>query len=188
MTNGERIALPVGYSWQEAPEINAAFPKPDGWFYRHEALKGTKACFITREHIGTAHALDGDPEELAAEALKSGYRTGLSVNVYDHFGARSRQSVTSAARGIISDSREPLVLLSPVERFKQGGVVSFRGEFYSRQTKLGVTSIHPIHYVIEAVADAKNDRLYILNFETPEDLWTEDKAIAKVMLDRKVLD
>jgi len=188
MPAAERGSLPSGYSWQEVPEIQAAFPKPVGWFYRYKLLKGTKACFITREQIGSAQALDGSPEDIAEEAVKSGYKTGLSVNVFDNFGRRNGQSVNSAARDIISNSREPLALLSPVERTKQGGLVSFRGEFYSRTTRLGIVQIHPIHYVIEAVADSRIDRLYILNFETPESLWEQDKERAKTMVKGRVLD
>ncbi len=58
-------AAPTGFTWQEIPELKAAFLKPSGWFFKREEEKGTLAYFITKEDID-----------------KNGqFQTGLSVNV-----------------------------------------------------------------------------------------------------------
>lgn len=44
---------PTGFTWQEIPELKAAFSKPDGWFFRQEKQKDTLAYFITKENIDT---------------------------------------------------------------------------------------------------------------------------------------
>jgi hypothetical protein len=57
---------PVGFTWQEVPELKAAFLKPNGWFYRKEEQQGTFAIFITKEDIS-----------------KGGeFQTGLTLNVF----------------------------------------------------------------------------------------------------------
>lgn len=42
---------PPGFTWQEIPELKAAFLKPNGWFLKREEQKGTLAYFITKENI-----------------------------------------------------------------------------------------------------------------------------------------
>lgn len=59
-------APPSGFTWQQIPELKAAFLKPDGWFFKHEEQKGTLAYFITKEDISRG----GD------------FSTGLTVNVF----------------------------------------------------------------------------------------------------------
>jgi hypothetical protein len=63
------IDLPVppsGFTWQEIPELKAAFLRPDGWFFKKEEQRATLAYFITKEDIG-----------------KTGeFQTGLTVNVF----------------------------------------------------------------------------------------------------------
>ena len=58
--------LAPGFTWQEIPELKAAFLKPNGWFFKREEQKGTLAYFITKENID-----------------KNGqFQTGLTVNVF----------------------------------------------------------------------------------------------------------
>lgn len=59
-------APPAGFTWQQVPDLKAAFLKPDGWFFRHEEQKGTLAYFITKESIEQG----GD------------FSTGLTINVF----------------------------------------------------------------------------------------------------------
>src|SRR5438445_12096251 len=57
---------PPGFTWQEIPELKAAFLKPNGWFFKREEQKGTLAYFITKEDID-----------------KNGqFQTGLTINVF----------------------------------------------------------------------------------------------------------
>lgn len=184
-TRGE---LPAGFVWQEVPELRAAFPKPDGWFYRYQSAPGTLACFITREQITTEGFVDAASEEAAKKASESGFKTGLSVNVIDNYGLRMARSVVAAARGMITEPREPLALLTQVKRRRNDPLMSYSGEFHSKATRIGDTPIHPIHYHIEITGNPKTDRLYILNFETPEELWGQDKEIAQTIIDNRVLD
>jgi hypothetical protein len=57
---------PAGFTWQQIPELKAAFLKPDGWYFRREEDKGTAAFFITKESIANG----GD------------FSTGLTINVF----------------------------------------------------------------------------------------------------------
>ena len=57
---------PAGFTWQEVPELKAAFLRPNGWFFKREEQKGTLAYFITKENIE-----------------KTGqFQTGLTINVF----------------------------------------------------------------------------------------------------------
>src|SRR5258708_207703 len=58
---------PAGFSWQEIPELKAAFLKPDGWYFKREDQKGTLAYFITKENI---------------DQNRGQFETGLTVNVF----------------------------------------------------------------------------------------------------------
>jgi hypothetical protein len=40
---------PDGFTWQEIPELKAAFLKPNGWYFKQETQNGTLAYFITRK-------------------------------------------------------------------------------------------------------------------------------------------
>jgi len=44
-------APPPGFTWQEIPDLKAAFLRPTGWFFKREEAKGTLAYFITKENI-----------------------------------------------------------------------------------------------------------------------------------------
>jgi hypothetical protein len=55
-----------GFTWQEIPELKAAFLRPNGWFFKREESKGTLAYFITKENI-----------EVSGE-----FQTGLTINVF----------------------------------------------------------------------------------------------------------
>jgi len=57
---------PAGFSWQQIPELKAAFLRPNGWFFKQEQQKGTFAYFITKESIEQG----GD------------FNTGLTINVF----------------------------------------------------------------------------------------------------------
>lgn len=57
---------PVGFTWQEVPELKAAFLKPEGWFFKQENKNGTLAYFITQEDL----AKNGE------------FATGLTINVF----------------------------------------------------------------------------------------------------------
>ena len=57
---------PSGFTWQEIPELKAAFLRPNGWFFKREESKGTLAYFITKENI-----------EAGGE-----FQTGLTINVF----------------------------------------------------------------------------------------------------------
>jgi hypothetical protein len=57
---------PAGFSWQQIPELKAAFLKPDGWFFTSEKQKGTLAYFITKEKFDQ----------------NGQFETGLTVNVF----------------------------------------------------------------------------------------------------------
>jgi hypothetical protein len=57
--------LPSGFTWQEVPELKAAFLRPNDWFFKREESKGTLAYFI-QENID----VNGE------------FQTGLAINVF----------------------------------------------------------------------------------------------------------
>jgi hypothetical protein len=64
----DQPAPPPGFTWQEIPELKAAFLRPTGWFFKREEVNGTLAYYITRESIENGGA----------------FQTGLTVNVFRH--------------------------------------------------------------------------------------------------------
>ena len=64
---------PAGYSWQEIPEIRAAFLKPTGWHFKRESQRGPRRFHHARktfDNVGPIH-------------------TGLTINVIREMKGRS---------------------------------------------------------------------------------------------------
>jgi hypothetical protein len=59
-------AAPPGFTWQEVPDLKAAFLKPSGCFIEKKRKPGTLAVFITKKDISKV----GE------------FQTGMSLNVF----------------------------------------------------------------------------------------------------------
>lgn len=165
-SNGEDIstlsAPPEGYEWYESTDGVGSFLKPDGWFVLEESSGNTKALFITRENIEA----DG------------GYLTGMSVNQINNFsktysGEPSQYAVFAAAE-----------LASTGEVLLQDVVTCDTYDMNILRVKLSSSDII-IHYII--IGMDSTDQVYILMFESPENLWEQDRQYGEQMLDLFIL-
>jgi len=132
---------PDGYSWQEIPEIKAAFLKPTGWHFKRESKKGTLAYFITKEDIDKVGRFD----------------TGLTINVIREMKGRSAvEYAKSFIDRLTSDKRgEQWTRTSaPLVQF---------GCRYKAADARGMAKVHTL-----MVANQKTNTLYLFIFESPE--------------------
>ncbi len=178
-----RGELPAGFAWQEVPQLRAAFPRPDGWSYRFEQIQDTQACFITREsfHPGVWMPTPEDVDR------GQGFKTGLSVNSFAGIARKLGVSPAVFARSALTTNRL-LVPESGVVTSKDGPLASYKGYFTSLRGVMGLERMPSIRYYMEAVGNNRTDRAYVVMFETPAELWEQDKEIAKVIIDNRVLD
>ena len=61
----DRPVPPAGFTWQEVPELKAAFLRPDGWFFKREKDKGTLAPGMLADLV----VLDTDITAVAPEKI-----------------------------------------------------------------------------------------------------------------------
>jgi len=146
---------PAGFTWQEVPELKAAFLKPDGWFYKREEQKGTLAYFITKENI------DKDGR----------FQTGLTVNVF-HL---KKDSAVERGKAII----QQLATTKNVEAF--GTEVGPFREFACLAKDTNSSGTVVIYTL--AVANPKTNTLYLFIFESPESDWDTAWKLGKPMVD-----
>ena len=133
---------PDGFSWQQVPELKAAFLKPTGWFFKSEARDGTLAYFITKEDI------DKNGE----------FQTGLTINVF-----HPKESAVEHARSFIDDlatKRHGEKWAKDVGPFRQFGCLS------KDTDASGTVMTHTL-----MMANPKTNTLYLFIFESPESEW-----------------
>lgn len=150
---------PEGFTWQETPEIKAAFLKPKGWFFEQENDKGTLAYFITKEEI------------------KNGgeFQTGLTINVF-----HPKNSAVAHAEGFIDDR----VAKTHGKKF-QRDFGPFR-EFACLCKVIdeaGATTTHTL-----MVANPKTNTLYLFIFESPVAEWDTAWKTGQKIMDTLVMD
>lgn len=182
MANETRDKLPLGYSWQEVPEMRTAFPKPDRWHYRYQAVGDTQACFITREQI-LANGFFTTPQEVTSG---QGFGTGLTVDTLP--GIYRNFRVSAAEFAISALTTNPL--LNPegdIETTQDRQLAVYRGYFRSGSRLLAHRGIPATRYYIEATGNNQTDRVHVIMFETPEELWEQYKEVGKVIIDNRVL-
>jgi hypothetical protein len=151
---------PHGFTWQEIPELKAAFLKPDGWFFKQESNKGTKAYFITQEDI-----------------TKSGeFSTGLTVNVI-HL---KKDSAVERGKAMIDQ-------MAAQHHVKTWSRVF--GPFQEFGCELKDTDASGT-IVMQAlnVANPKTNVLYVFTFESPIAEWDAAWKIGQQMMDSLALD
>jgi hypothetical protein len=157
------IDLPVppqGFSWQEIPELKAAFLKPEGWYFKQEEQKGTLAYFITKENIDKA----------------GGFQTGLTVNVFRNL----MQSAVDQAQAIIDRTAAN----KHGEKWtKEAGPFK---EFGCRTKDTDASGTIVMERL--AVANPKTNTLYLFIFESPESEWNVSWKMGERIMDMLALD
>jgi hypothetical protein len=151
---------PAGFTWQEIPELKAAFLLPKSWFFKREKNKDTLAYFITKESI-----------ENGGE-----FQTGLTVNVFRH---KKDNAVETAKYYIdqLAAKKHGEKWARDVGPFKEFGCLT-------RDTDAsGTTVVQTL-----MVANPKTNTLYLFIFESPGANWDSDWTIGKQIIDSLVID
>ena len=153
-------SAPAGFTWQEVPELKAAFLKPSGWFFKQEEQKGTLAYFITKEDIS-----------------KGGeFQTGLSINV---FHLKKDPAIDHGK-----------YMIENIARSKHGKMWTQKfGPFveFGCQVKDTDATRSSVMHVL-TVANPKTNTLYFFIFESPETDWDSAWKTGKQIMDVLVLD
>jgi hypothetical protein len=151
---------PVGFAWQEIPELKAALLRPNGWFFKREETKGTLAYFITKESI------DNGGE----------FQTGLTVNAFRH---KKDNAVESAKNFIdqIATKKHGEKWAKEAGPFKEFGCLT-------RDTDATGTTVTQTLMV----ANPKTNTLYLLIFESPAPTWDSAWKLGQTIFDSLALD
>jgi hypothetical protein len=159
---------PAGFRWQALPEVKAAMPLPEGWFYKAEGPKGAPTYYLTQEEMG-------ESEE---------FQTGLSLQVVRKAKAKTGHPAAEYAE---------LLMMRTGFGANQKQLeknASVEGPFYKRTVRYREAppeaAAHVVYHL--ALANAKTDTLYLLTFESPEAEWTEAWRLGEVMVRELVLD
>lgn len=151
---------PSGFTWQEAPELKAAFLKPDGWFFKRENSKGTLAYFITKEDL----AKNGE------------FATGLTINVF-HF---KQDSAVERGKALI----DQMAAQHNVKTWSRavGPFQEFGCELKDTDAS-GTAIIHAL-----TVANPKTNALYLFIFESPAASWDAAWKLGQQIMDTLAID
>ena len=159
---------PAGFGWQALPDIKAAMPLPEGWYYKAEGQKGATTYFLTRDEIGES----GE------------YRTGMSLNVVRKVKSKTGRQAPDYAELLMmrtgfSPGQKQLEKASSVD-----------GVFYRRTVRYRDAPPEAEARVVYqmALANAKTDTLYLLTFESPEKDWPAAWKMGEAMIKELVLD
>jgi hypothetical protein len=151
---------PSGFTWQEVPELKAAFLKPDGWFFKREENKGTQAYFVTRENLDQ----------------KGEFETGLTVNVF----RLKQDSAVDRGKALIdriASTKHGKQWTQSAGPFQEFGCLS-------KDTDASGTIVMQSL----AVANPKTNTLYLFIFESPEANWDTAWKLGKQIMDALALD
>jgi hypothetical protein len=155
-------APPPGFTWQEVPELKAAFLKPNGWFFRREEKKDTLAYFITKESI-----------EHGGE-----FQTGLTINVFhlrkDPAVERGKKLIDDMASAHHAENEKWAQKIGPFQEF---------GCLLKVTDATGTTKMHAL-----TVANPKTNTLYLFTFESPDLEWDAAWKTGKQIMDTLALD
>ncbi|MCC3154835.1 hypothetical protein Q3A66_17110 [Hymenobacter sp. BT770] len=159
---------PAGFRWQALPDIKAAMPLPEGWYYKADGQKGATTYFLTRDEIGES----GE------------FQPGASLNVVRKVKAKTGRQA--------ADYAELLMLRTGFGPGQQqlDKTSSVDGPFYKRAVRYreAPPEAEPRVVYQMALANAKTDTLYLLTFESPEKDWADAWKLGEVMLRELVLD
>jgi hypothetical protein len=154
-------APPTGFTWEEIPELKAAFLKPTGWFFKRQEEKGTLAYFISKEDMDK----------------KGQFQTGLTVNVF----RLKKDSAVERGKGLI----DRMAADKHGEKWvqKAGGPFREFGCLVKDTDASGAVVVHAL-----AVANPKTNTLYLFIFESPESDWDSAWKTGKQIMDTLAID
>jgi hypothetical protein len=157
--SSELPAPPSGYTWYNSKSNVGVFLVPEKWHVKEEKNKDTNALFITQEKIETGKS----------------FLTGLSVNQINNFKEKSKKLPSVYAKEFI------IKVSKDFEVINSFTIPNTSGEMSGVQV-IGSNNNIPtiLHYL--AMGHDKENKLYILIFETPEELWLNNSKIAFPML------
>jgi hypothetical protein len=151
---------PPGFTWQDIPELKAAFLRPDGWFFKRESEKGTLAYFITKEDL-----------------TKTGeFNTGLTVNVF-HLKVDSE---VERGKGMIGD------MASKFHGKQWAQTAGPFQEFGCEMNETDASGTYAMHAL--TVANPKTNTLYLFMFESPAASGDEAWKLGKQIMDTLAID
>jgi len=151
---------PSGFTWQEVPELKAAFLKPDGWFFKQENNKGTLAYFITQEDL----------------TKNSEFSTGLTLNVI-HLKKNSAVERGKAMMDQMAAQHHVKTWSRVVGPFQEFGC-----ELKDTDAS-GTIVMHALN-----VANPQTNALYVFTFESPASNWDAAWKIGQQIMDTLALD
>lgn len=188
MPPDRRGEIPSGYTWKECPSIRAKFLMPETWFFKQESAPGTQGFFLTREVIsGDSFTVSTGNIALRTTNPRGYFITGLSINVLSNLYqiAGIRPSVMA---GRYMTSQADLTPTSQMTQQKEGSLFVFRRYFRSGSRVVMGQRMEPTNFYIEFTGNDLTGTAYHMAFETPSVKWGEDAKIAKIMIERRVLD
>lgn len=151
---------PSGFTWQEVPELKAAFLKPNGWFFKQENSKGTMAYFITKEDL----------------AKNGQFDTGLTINVF-HL---KQSSAVERGKAMIEQMASKHHVNTQARAF--GPFQEFACEMIDTDAS-GTTEMRAL-----TIANPKTNTLYLFIFESPVDTWESAWKLGQQIMDMLALD
>ena len=167
--NARLAPLPAGFAWQPLPAYKAAIPLPTGWHYDLETLAGAVIYTLTPEPL---------PES-------GEYATGLALHVVRHTTARLRHPAPEYADLLMLRAGH-----GPGQQVLDPPTAITQGVFHTRTIRYRETppggEVRLVYQM--ALANARTDTLYLLNFESPEADWPQTWTLGQVMVQGLTLD
>ena len=153
---------PDGFAWQWCDGIGMGFLRPNGWHFKQSMEKETHGVFITKENI------DKENE----------FKTGLTVNVVSNTRKTTGSMPSAHAIALMKTAAttKETVLVEPPSQ--QGRIMKF---IY--RLKDDKTIVHALF-----LTDDREDKLYLILFESPIGEWDEAWKTGSVIMSKLVLD
>ncbi|CAM2070247.1 hypothetical protein SCOR_33050 [Sulfidibacter corallicola] len=159
---------PSGYTWQQFSEINSAFLKPNGWFFKHEQRGSAHVYVISQESVLEHGSFTTGLTLQVIKFIQK--KEGLPASV---FAIRMAQAINESSENTILSSAD--LGTGPFKAF---------GIRYRNAPVVGEPIIVHQNYI----ANDKRDTLFIVTFESPEKEWANAWAIGEKILKQFLID
>ncbi|HEX8328512.1 MAG TPA: hypothetical protein VF629_13295 [Hymenobacter sp.] len=161
-------AEPMGYHWQQLPEVKAAMLLPYTWSYKADRSPDAQAYFLTRERI-----MPGKQ-----------FTTGMSVNVVQKISAKSKQRAADYAQAFSARTGRGAGQQVLGQENKAQGPLRMYGVRY----RVASDPAGPKIMQQWAIANTSTDTFYLLLFESPEKDWAQAWKLGETMITQVRLD
>lgn len=160
-------SAPERFSWVAIDDIDAFFLRPDGWHFTHSQAKLRGSFVISRE-----------PSDIDFR-----FETGLSGYVVNNLGKMNGRLVSEQIDEYIHNlgSQDSLDILTttPITRMAYRGIGV---RFHDRSNEKSIIN-HRLY-----LANDRTDTLFIINFESPEAIWSTTWPIGETLVTHFILD